>query len=122
MQFRAIMLTIAGAFSGVAVASLLSGANAATESWRPSTLLASKAPKGFDDLLRPQMILVDIYYGGDHVGEAMAIFEPGFFAFSRAWQSGGAYTTASAHCRGYRRSSHASPNTPGTRLRCWSND
>ena len=39
------------------------------------------APPGFDQLARPRQILVDVYFGGSKVGEAMAIASPGRLRF-----------------------------------------
>ena len=39
------------------------------------------APPGFDQLARPRQILVDVYFGGSKVGEAMAIASPGRLHF-----------------------------------------
>jgi hypothetical protein len=38
-------------------------------------------PAGFDDLLRPHSIMVDIVYGGRRVGQAMATSRPGALTF-----------------------------------------
>ena len=38
-------------------------------------------PAGFDDLLQTQRTVVDIYYGGQRVGEAPVVYRPGEFRF-----------------------------------------
>jgi hypothetical protein len=46
-----------------------------------SDFLVSSTPPGFDDLAQPREILVDVYYAGKKVGEAMALARPGFVQF-----------------------------------------
>lgn len=38
-------------------------------------------PAGFDNLLQPQRTVVDVYYGGQRVGEASVVYQPGAFRF-----------------------------------------
>ena len=42
---------------------------------------ATGPPPGFDDLLAPQTTVVDVYFGGQPVGSALATFAPGIFSF-----------------------------------------
>ena len=46
-----------------------------------SSLTTVGAPPGFDDLARPRELLVDVYFGGRKVGEAMIVSRPGFVRF-----------------------------------------
>src|SRR5438105_15916580 len=45
---------------------------------------AAKAPTGFEALLRPQTNVVDVFFGGRRVGDALATFEPGTLRFADA--------------------------------------
>jgi hypothetical protein len=38
-------------------------------------------PPGFDDLANPREVLVDIYFGGQKIGSAVAVSRPGFLQF-----------------------------------------
>jgi hypothetical protein len=42
------------------------------------------APPGFDELSRPREILVDLYFGGRRIGEAIAVASPGTLRFRDA--------------------------------------
>src|SRR5262249_14856098 len=68
---------------GLFVAMLFSNADAqaqAPASAGPS-VIATQVPAGFENLVRPQNMLVDLFYGGRKVGEAMALYEPGRLTF-----------------------------------------
>lgn len=41
----------------------------------------SGPPAGFDDLLQPQRTVVDVYFGGQRVGETAVVYQPGAFRF-----------------------------------------
>lgn len=47
----------------------------------PLAFSVSRPPAGFDDLLQPQKTIVDVYYGGQRMGEAAVIYQPGAFRF-----------------------------------------
>jgi hypothetical protein len=46
-----------------------------------ATNLSADKPEGFDILLLPQSTMVDVYYGGQRVGAAMAEYSPGKIRF-----------------------------------------
>ncbi len=60
---------------------LASDAYAAGNAKISPAALVGRPPVGFETLMRPQKTLVDIYFGGRRVGDAMAIFEPGSLRF-----------------------------------------
>lgn len=41
----------------------------------------SRPPEGFDNLVRPQQTLLDVYYGGQRIGEVPVTYQPGAFRF-----------------------------------------
>jgi Mat/Ecp fimbriae outer membrane usher protein len=63
---------------------LTAGARAADGPAPARRVFAAKAPSGFEELLRPQTNVVDIFHGGRRVGEALATFEPGSLRFADA--------------------------------------
>lgn len=72
-MLRLAVLTAALAAAMFTAQSAHAAAGAAIES--------AGAPPGFDQLARPRQILVDVYFGGSKVGEAMAIASPGRLHF-----------------------------------------
>jgi Mat/Ecp fimbriae outer membrane usher protein len=63
---------VAGSMLAVAVAAPASA----------GAIQSAGVPPGFDDLARPHELLVDIYFGGSKVGEAMAVASPGKLRFT----------------------------------------
>ncbi|WP_444932194.1 TcfC E-set like domain-containing protein [Microbulbifer sp. SSSA002] len=45
-------------------------------------LLETAAPEGFDDLTKPQQLVVDLYYGGREIGAAQVTVDPRFIRFN----------------------------------------
>jgi hypothetical protein len=58
-----------------------SSASSASSTSNASDFLVSSTPPGFDDLAQPREILVDVYFGGKKVGDAIAVARPGFLQF-----------------------------------------
>lgn len=76
--------------SGMALTLAATSAHAATaadasasaaEASNDSDFLVSSTPPGFDDLAQPREVLVDVYFGGKKVGDAVAVARPGFVRF-----------------------------------------
>src|SRR5678816_1186762 len=67
----------------VSVATLAIGFLSATQAHaaKTNTPLKAKPPAGFEDLLRPQKTLVDIYFGDRRVGSVDATYAPGKLTF-----------------------------------------
>jgi hypothetical protein len=66
----------------IAVAMLLAGGGASS-SWSASAaaIASTGTPAGFEELARPREIFVDVHFGGQKVGEALAVVRPGFLEF-----------------------------------------
>jgi Mat/Ecp fimbriae outer membrane usher protein len=47
----------------------------------PAAITMTRPPAGFENLLRPQETMVDLFYGGRRRGQVMARFEPGKLQF-----------------------------------------
>ena len=70
----AVLIALVPTFAAAAVATAASGAEG-------HAVLETEAPDGFDDLAQPRELLVDIYFGGKKVGNAVAVARPGFLEF-----------------------------------------
>ncbi len=60
---------------------LLGGSLNGTASAATAAIQSVGAPAGFEELSRPREIVVDIYFGGQKLGEAMATVRPGAIQF-----------------------------------------
>lgn len=47
----------------------------------PTSIMATSAPAGFEDLLEPMSVVVDVYYGGMMIATTSGVQEPGRFTF-----------------------------------------
>jgi hypothetical protein len=63
------------------LAGLLALAPAAQAASRAGTIEMVGTPAGFDELARPRELLVDVYFAGRKVGEAVAVSSPGTLQF-----------------------------------------
>jgi hypothetical protein len=63
------------------LAGLLLFAPAAEAASRAGTIEMVGTPAGFDELARPREVLVDIYFAGQKIGEAVAVASPGTVQF-----------------------------------------
>ena len=68
----AVLIALVPTFAAAAAAASGAAGHAALE---------TEAPDGFDDLAQPRELLVDIYFGGKKVGNAVAVARPGFLEF-----------------------------------------
>jgi hypothetical protein len=46
-----------------------------------AAITSTGTPEGFEELARPREIFLDVHYGGQKVGEALAVVRPGFLQF-----------------------------------------
>jgi hypothetical protein len=65
----------------VAIVPLLVLTVAGVAAGAPASPIASQPPPGFEDLLRPQQTLVDVYLGGVQLGVARVTYRPGHLTF-----------------------------------------
>jgi hypothetical protein len=77
----ATALALALAASPAFASAANSTGTGATDSSNGSEFLLASTPPGFDDLAQPREILVDVYFGGKRVGDAIATARPGFIQF-----------------------------------------
>ncbi|HEX5258761.1 MAG TPA: TcfC E-set like domain-containing protein, partial [Sphingomicrobium sp.] len=70
----ALLTLLVPTFAAAAAAAAASGAAG-------HAALETEAPDGFDDLAQPRELLVDVYFGGKKVGNAVAVARPGFLEF-----------------------------------------
>ena len=72
--FLPLLLAVHGGMVNAAVGSAGSANTAATN-------LSTAAPAGFEDLEKPREMLLDVFFGGEKVGEAVALISPGKIRF-----------------------------------------
>lgn len=63
------------------LAAMVAAASAWTGSAGAAVIESTGTPAGFEELARPREILVDVHFGGQKVGEALAVVRPGFLQF-----------------------------------------
>lgn len=73
-RFVLLLLALQGGMVNAAVGSADSANTAATD-------LSTTAPAGFEDLEKPREMLLDVFFGGEKVGEAVALISPGKIRF-----------------------------------------